>query len=78
MGLGSGIRDPGSGKNLFRIPYPGPGVKKAPDPGSATPKELRLINDLLPMLPNTTILPGPIVKYNKMSPIPYRTDVLFL
>jgi hypothetical protein len=34
MGLGSGIPDPGSGKNLFRIPYPG--VKKAPDPGSAT------------------------------------------
>ncbi len=34
MGLGSGIRDPGSGKNLFRIPDPG--VKKAPDPGSAT------------------------------------------
>ncbi len=32
MGLGSGIRDPGSGKNLFRIPDPGPGVKKAPDP----------------------------------------------
>ncbi len=28
----SGIRDPGSGKNLFRIPDPG--VKKAPDPGS--------------------------------------------
>jgi hypothetical protein len=26
--------DPGSGKNLFRIPDPG--VKKAPDPGSAT------------------------------------------
>ncbi len=32
MDLGSGIRDPGSGKNLFRIPDPG--VKKAPDPGS--------------------------------------------
>jgi hypothetical protein len=32
--LGSGIRDPGSGKNLFRIADPG--VKKAPDPGSAT------------------------------------------
>jgi hypothetical protein len=32
MGLGSGIRDPGSGKNLFWIPDPG--VKKAPDPGS--------------------------------------------
>ncbi len=26
----TGIRDPGSGKNLFRIPDPG--VKKAPDP----------------------------------------------
>ncbi len=33
MGLGSGI-------NLFRIPDPGPGIKKAPDPwsGSATLK----------------------------------------
>jgi hypothetical protein len=30
----SGIQDPGSGKKLFRIPDPG--VKKAPDPGSAT------------------------------------------
>ncbi len=30
---GSGIRDPGTGKNLFRIPIPDPGVKKAPDPG---------------------------------------------
>jgi hypothetical protein len=29
---GFGIRDPGSGKNLFRIPDPG--VKKAQDPGS--------------------------------------------
>ncbi len=26
--------DPGSGKNLFRIPDPG--IKKAPDPGSGT------------------------------------------
>jgi hypothetical protein len=34
MGLGTGIQDLGSGKNLFRIPDPG--VKKAPDPGSAT------------------------------------------
>jgi hypothetical protein len=35
MDLGSGIRDPGFGKKT----YPGstdPGVKKAPDPGSAT------------------------------------------
>jgi hypothetical protein len=31
MVLGSGIRDPTSGKKLFRIPDPG--VKKAPDPG---------------------------------------------
>ncbi len=30
--MGSGIRDLGTGKNLFRIPDPG--VKKAPDPGS--------------------------------------------
>jgi hypothetical protein len=34
MGLGSRIRDPGSGKNLVRIPDPG--VKKGPNPGSAT------------------------------------------
>jgi hypothetical protein len=34
MGLGSRIRDPGSGKNLFRILDPG--VKKAPDPGSGS------------------------------------------
>ncbi len=31
---GFGIRDPGSGKNLFRIPDPGD--KKAPDPGSGS------------------------------------------
>jgi hypothetical protein len=29
-----GIRDPRSGKNLFKIPDPG--VKKAPDPGSGS------------------------------------------
>jgi hypothetical protein len=34
--LGSRIRDPGSGKNLFRIRIPDPGVKKAPDPGSGS------------------------------------------
>jgi hypothetical protein len=34
MGLGSWIRDPGSGKNLFRIPDLG--VKKALDPGSGS------------------------------------------
>jgi len=30
------VWDPGSGKNLFRIPDPDPGVKKAPDPGSGS------------------------------------------
>jgi hypothetical protein len=45
MGLGSGIRDPGSGKNLFRIPDPG--VKKAPDPGSATLLKMLVLNILL-------------------------------
>ncbi len=33
---GSKILDPRSGKTLFRVPDPGPVVKKAPDPGSAT------------------------------------------
>ncbi len=36
MVLGSGIRDPGSGKNLFRIPDPGSRGQKAPDPGSGS------------------------------------------
>ncbi len=30
------VWDPGSGKNLFRIPDPILGVKKAPDPGSGS------------------------------------------
>jgi hypothetical protein len=34
MDLGSGIRDPRTGKNLFRIPDPG--FKKAPEPGSGS------------------------------------------
>jgi hypothetical protein len=43
---GSEIRDPGSGKNLFRIPDPGFRGQKAPDPGSRirirnTAKKLR-------------------------------------
>jgi hypothetical protein len=42
MSLGSGIRDPGSGKNLFRIPDPG--VKKAPDPGSGSATLLVALN----------------------------------
>jgi hypothetical protein len=41
---GSEIRDPGSGKNLFRIPDPG--VKKAPDPGSGSATLLLSIGSL--------------------------------
>jgi hypothetical protein len=36
MVLGSGIRDPGSGKNLFRIPDPGLKKHPIPDPGSGS------------------------------------------
>ncbi len=39
-GLGFGIRDPGSGKNLFRIPDPGSGTLPLimdPDPGGPKP-----------------------------------------
>jgi hypothetical protein len=36
MVLGSGIRDPGSGKNLFRIPDPGVKKYPIPDPGSGS------------------------------------------
>jgi hypothetical protein len=32
MGLGSGIRDSGSGKNLFWIPDPGVKIHRIPDP----------------------------------------------
>ncbi len=41
---GSEIRDPGSGKNLFRIPDPG--VKKAPDPGSGSATLLTVLKKL--------------------------------
>jgi hypothetical protein len=43
---GVGIRDPRSGKNLFRFPDPGPGVNKASDPvsGSATLASGKLVN----------------------------------
>ncbi len=46
MGLGSGIRDPGSGKKTYsrsRIPDAGPEVKKAPDPGSGFATLIRYI-----------------------------------
>jgi hypothetical protein len=36
MVLGSGIRDPGSGKNLFWIPDPGVKRPPIPDPGSGS------------------------------------------
>jgi hypothetical protein len=44
MGLGFGIRDPGSGKNLFRIPDPG--FKKAPDPESGSAPLIFLVKIL--------------------------------
>jgi hypothetical protein len=42
MGLGSRIRDPGSGKKSIPDPGSGPGVKKAPDPGFGTATLLNL------------------------------------
>jgi hypothetical protein len=36
------VWDPGSGKNLFRIPDPG--VKKAPDPGSGSATLLEILS----------------------------------
>jgi hypothetical protein len=39
---GFGIWDPGSGKNLFRLPDPG--VKKASDPGSASATLLAILS----------------------------------
>jgi hypothetical protein len=36
MSLGSEIRDPGSGINLFRIPDPGSRGQKGPNPGSGS------------------------------------------
>ncbi len=44
---GSEIRDPGSGKNLFWIPHPCPGVKKAPDPGSGSTTLFPLVKSVL-------------------------------
>jgi len=38
------VWDPGSGKNLFRIPDPG--VKKAPDPGSGSATLLKMVSKL--------------------------------
>ncbi len=60
MGLGSGIRDPGSGKNLFRIPDPG--IKKTPDPGSGSATlPLRNANPD----PGTPLIPEPISIRNR-------------
>jgi hypothetical protein len=47
MGLGSEIRDPGSGKNLYRIPDPG--VKKAQDRNSSV-GETRLLVEVAGLL----------------------------
>jgi hypothetical protein len=42
------VWDPGSGKNLFRIPDPG--VKKAPDPGSGSATLIIMSKHFLPTL----------------------------
>ena len=69
MGLGSGIRDPGSGKNLFRIPDPG--VKKAPDPGSgsATLLQINLMGSGSIML---------ATKYSRFPLDGWRADIVVL
>jgi hypothetical protein len=54
MGLGSGIR-----KNLFRIPDPDPGVKKAPDPGFATLPESIVLDDFQTKIPTRYIVVSP-------------------
>jgi hypothetical protein len=55
---GSGIRDPGSGKNLFQIPDPG--VNKTPDPGSGSATLLSGIEKLF--LGSKKFIPYPIQK----------------
>ncbi len=42
------VWNPGSGENLFRIPDPFPGVKKAPDPGSGSATLKKIITELDP------------------------------
>jgi hypothetical protein len=54
MGLGYGIRDLGSGKNLFWITDPG--VKKTPYPGSGSATLVRLSSHLRANLPSPTFL----------------------
>jgi|LakMenEpi03Aug12_release.lakeMendotaPanAssembly.Ray.scaffolds.fasta_scaffold592932_1 hypothetical protein len=45
MGLGSGIRDPGSQKTYFGSRIPDPGIKKAPD----TVSLIRIRNTCIPV-----------------------------
>jgi hypothetical protein len=75
MGLGSGIRDPGSGKNLFRILDPG--VKKAPYPGSGSATLENIISFLLMLISKklsrkegkvNTILHGQGAKHRHSTP----------
>jgi hypothetical protein len=67
---GFGIRDPRSGKNLFRIPDPG--VKKAPDPGSAT---LRLTSYKCIRVPVRLCLLQPL---QKLRPLALQSALLRL
>ncbi len=54
---GSWIRDPGSGKNLFRIPDPG--VKKSPDPGSGSATLVKSMYSVLPWSSFAALPPRP-------------------
>ncbi len=69
MVLGSGIRDPGSRKNLFRIPDLG--VKKAPDPGSGSATLPDPDPDFLPIPdPGSRGLKGQIRNTGYYFPVP--------
>jgi hypothetical protein len=68
MGLGYGIRNPGSGKNLFRIPDPG--VKNAPDPGSGSPTLVADLNFFPQFCGSETGWIGIILTYSVLDPEP--------
>jgi hypothetical protein len=54
---GSGIRDPGSGKNLFRIPDPGVKKHPIPDPGSGSATlSIRIISSVTLRMQKKTFL----------------------
>jgi hypothetical protein len=71
----SEIRDPGSGKTLFRIPDPG--VKKTPDPGSES-ATLSLINTFVRMTASHMVLSTESLSsgYGSDSFLPVSTETM--